>query len=646
MQRWRKSIQFQLTASMGAALLTGSLIIIAIYAFALNRLTDRYLVEQAMPASVEAIRNDLERLLAGPLNAATDIADNTLVGEWLANGEAVAQQPAFIRYLAEIKNRQQALATFIVAKDSGHYFTDQGVSRTLVRSVPENRWFYDFLDSGKARTLDIDVDQTTKVPTLFINQRVEHDGNAVGVAGLGFSLNTLSQLIREFRFGNQGRVYLVSADGKVKVHPEADRNDISSLAEMTGAAPAQALLKANAGLGDTLHFTRNGEDYLALSRPVASLGWMLVGEIPAAEVYGPARQTLTLIGAISLVVVLVFLLFMAWIARGIVRPIRQVTAALVDIGGGQGDLSRRLDEHRENELGDLARGFNRFIESLRLLIGDALQTSEELRRSVKDVTRVVDGTATRAVRQQEMTETVATAVHEMGLTVQEIARNAAEAAVVSHDTHSEATSARTVVGHSIATIEGMSRDIGASASVVEQLAEQIATIERIATTIRAISDQTNLLALNAAIEAARAGESGRGFAVVADEVRTLASRTQGATGEIQAIMGQLRTGAGQAVASIRAGQAATATGVLSSQQTGESLNRIADQVAALTDRNQQVATATEEQSSVTEEINITVQGIADLAQSTVKDVQVCHQDCQALNRYAEHLATQMARFKL
>lgn len=646
MQRWRKSIQFQLTASMGAALLISSLIIIALYAFALNRLSDRYLVEQAMPASVEAIRNDLERLLAAPLNAATAIASNTLVSDWLATGEAASQQAAFIRYLADIKTRQQALSTFIVAKDSGHYFTDQGLNRTLLSGAPENRWFYDFLDSGKARALDIDIDQSTKVPTLFINQRIERDGKALGVAGLGFSLSTLSELIREFRFGSQGRVYLVSADGRIKIHPEANRNDVATLAELTGAAPAQALLKAGAREGEALHFTRDGEDYLALSRPVASLGWVLVGEIPAAEVYGPARQTLTLIGAISLAIVLLFLLFMAWIARGIVRPIRQVTAALVDIGGGQGDLSRRLDAQRENELGDLARGFNRFIESLRQLIGDALQTSEELRRSVRGVAQVVDGTATRAVRQQEMTETVATAVHEMGLTVQEIARNAAEAAGVSHATQQEASSARTVVGQSIATIEGMSHDIGLSAAVVEQLAEQITTIERIATTIRGISDQTNLLALNAAIEAARAGESGRGFAVVADEVRTLAGRTQGATGEIQAIMGQLRTGAAQAVASIRAGQAATRTGVRSSQQTGESLNRIADQVAALADRNQQVATATEEQSSVTEDINVTVQGIADLAQSTVRDVQTCHQDCQALNHYAEHLATQMARFKL
>jgi methyl-accepting chemotaxis protein len=117
---WRKSIQWQLTLSMGAALVISSLIVIAIYAFALNRLTDRYLLQQA---SVEAIRNDLERLLTSPLTAASDIADNTLGEDWLSTGEDSAQQATFVRYLANIQQQHKALTTFIVAKDSGHYFT-------------------------------------------------------------------------------------------------------------------------------------------------------------------------------------------------------------------------------------------------------------------------------------------------------------------------------------------------------------------------------------------------------------------------------------------------------------------------------------------------------------------------------------------
>nr|GFB60574.1 probable chemoreceptor y4fA [Tanacetum cinerariifolium] len=422
---------------MGAALVISSLIVIAIYAFALNKLTDRYLLQQAMPASVEAIRNDLERLLAAPLTAASDIADNTLVSDWLGTGEDAAQQPSFIRYLAKIKDQHNALTTFIVAKDSGHYITNKGADRTLQRGPAENTWFYGFLDSNKQRSLDIDIDATTKVPTLFINQRIEHNGAVVGVAGLGFSMSALSQMVRDFHFGKEGQVYLVSADGKVKVHPNADFNDRETLTQLVGDSAARALLSQTGG-GQALEFERQGHAYVAVAKPVASLGWTLVSEVPLAEVYGPAKDALTTISAISLAVVLCFLGFVAWIARGIVRPIQQVTNALVDIGGGQGDLTRRLDD---------------------------------------------------------------------------------------------------------------------SPGAVENLATQISTIDQVLSVIRSISEQTNLLALNAAIEAARAGEMGRGFAVVADEVRTLAGRTQSATSEIQQMMGELKSGADQAVTSMRAGQA-------------------------------------------------------------------------------------------
>ncbi|MGV8920519.1 MAG: methyl-accepting chemotaxis protein [Pseudomonas sp.] len=642
---WRKSILWQLTLSMGAALVISSLIVIAIYAFALNRLTDRYLLQQAMPASVEAIRNDLERLLASPLTAASDIGDNTLVADWLSAGEDPAQQASFVRYLANIQQQQKALTTFIIAKDSGHYFTNKGVDRTLQRDAPDNAWFYHFLDSGKSRDLEIDIDSSTKVPTLFINQRIESNGKVVGVAGLGFSLSALSDMVRDFHFGEHGQVYLVSPGGKVKVHPNAEFNDRETLEQLVGTASASALLNPAANK-TPVQFERNGEAYVAVAESVSSLGWTLVSEVPLAQVNGPAKEALTIISAISLAVVLCFLGFVIWIARGIVRPIRQVTTALIDIGGGDGDLTRRLDDHRADELGDLARGFNRFIASLRQLIGDALHTSEQLRHSVGDVAQVVDSTSARALQQQQMTDMVATAVHEMGLTVQEIARNAGAAAEVSRTTQDEAQSAKRIVGQSIAHIQSMSDGVGSAAGSVEVLAGKIATIDQVLTVIRSISEQTNLLALNAAIEAARAGELGRGFAVVADEVRTLAGRTQSATTEIQQMVGELKGGADQAVASMRAGQAATGTGVEASRRTGDSLDAIVGHVEELTDRNQQVATATEEQSSVTEEINRNIQGIADLAQSTARDVQNCREDCLKLSEKAEHLASQMARFKL
>ncbi|WP_456107226.1 methyl-accepting chemotaxis protein [Pseudomonas neuropathica] len=241
---------------------------------------------------------------------------------------------------------------------------------------------------------------------------------------------------------------------------------------------------------------------------------------------------------------------------------------------------------------------------------------------------------------------VATAVHEMGLTVQEIAQNAGNAALASQTARDEAMQAREVVGGSIRHIESMSDEIGVAAGAVGELAHQVASIDSVLAVIRGVSEQTNLLALNAAIEAARAGDMGRGFAVVADEVRTLARRTQASTDEIQQMIGSLKQGAENAVSSMRTGQAATGTGVESSQRTGASLTAITGQVERISDMNHQVATATEEQSAVTEEINRNVQGISDLARATAGEVRACREDCQMLQKLADDLARQMGGFKL
>ncbi|MDU9389471.1 methyl-accepting chemotaxis protein [Pseudomonas sp. zfem002] len=645
MQFWRRSIQWQLIASMGAALLVSILIVVGIYTVAVNRLTERYLVDTALPASIEAIRNDIERMLGRPLTAAADIAHNTLLRDWLAAGENPEQAPAFVDYLHALKEQNQAFTALFASTVSNHYYNEKGLDRTLSRDNPKDKWFYGFIDSGDNRMLNIDIDGSTGELALFIDYRVEKDGKLVGIAGLGLRMTEMSELIHNFSFGERGRVMLVRGDGLIQVHPQNEFGGKRHLAEQIGEAAAQAALAPHDGLQSS-RFERDGESFVALSLPLRGLNWHLVAEVPEAQIYAEVHETVWLTSLIGGAVALLSLLLVVLLARGIVRPIRQVTAALVAIGDGGGDLSHRLDDSRRDELGDLARGFNRFLDSQRKLIGEVLGTSEQLRTAVGQVIHVVVSTAERSGKQQEMTEMVATAVHEMGLTVQDIARNAGEAAHASQTARDEALEARQVVQRSIAHIEGMSGEIGTAAAAVSQLAEEVASIDKVLAVIRSISEQTNLLALNAAIEAARAGEMGRGFAVVADEVRTLAQRTQVSTGEIQQMIQRLKQGTGTAVESMHAGQAATGTGVESSQRTGDSLSAITGQVDRISDMNLQVATATEEQSAVTEEINRNVQGISDLARETAAQVQGCREDCAALQRLADDLARQMGGFRL
>ncbi|MBF6037313.1 methyl-accepting chemotaxis protein [Pseudomonas sp. P154a] len=328
---------------------------------------------------------------------------------------------------------------------------------------------------------------------------------------------------------------------------------------------------------------------------------------------------------------------------------------LQQLGGAPAELDRVLNEIAGGNLGvsipqapdKSALGSVRVMtNTLRALIGAITQTSEQLRVAVVQVAQVVEDTAVRASQQHEMTDLVATAVHEMGLTVQEIARNASGAAEASQVAKDEAHQASGIVGESTVHIERMAEEIGIADHSVGELADHVLSIDQVLAVIRGISQQTNLLALNAAIEAARAGESGRGFAVVADEVRTLAGRTQNSTDEIQHMIQGLKLGAETAVNSMRAGQAATQTGVQASQRTNQSLEAIASQIERISDMNSQVATATEEQSSVTEEINRNVQGIADLAHSTSSDSHRCQQDCQTLRRVCDELTLQIGNFRL
>ena len=311
--------------------------------------------------------------------------------------------------------------------------------------------------------------------------------------------------------------------------------------------------------------------------------------------------------------VLCALLAIGAIYLKVIPPLREVRAALEEIGSGDGDLTRRVRYVSADEVGEIVTAFNRFIEVLHDLISRVVQQAAQLSEAATELERIGQHSRENVERQHLEIEQVATAINEMSVTVQEVSRNTSEAAGEAKRVDESAREGRDVVSQAIEAIRALAAELEQTGRVVQELEANSSSIGTVLEVISEIAGQTNLLALNAAIEAARAGEHGRGFAVVADEVRTLAHRTQQSTEEIRQIIERLQAGAKEAVEVMRRGRERAQESVDRSAQADEALQIITTGVSNMAMLNTQIATAAEEQSTVAEEIDRNVTSIAQLS---------------------------------
>ncbi|WP_136523686.1 methyl-accepting chemotaxis protein [Geomonas ferrireducens] len=334
------------------------------------------------------------------------------------------------------------------------------------------------------------------------------------------------------------------------------------------------------------------------------------------------------------------------ITAGITRPLSRMLGMLKDIAEGEGDLTKRLEVGRKDELGEVSTWFNRFIENVHGIVAQLSSNTLQLSASCQQLSSTAVQIATAAEEVASQSGAVATASEEMSATSNDISANCSQAAESSNRASDTARGGAEVVQQTLIGMQKIAERVQESARTVQNLGTRSDEIGAIVGTIEDIADQTNLLALNAAIEAARAGEQGRGFAVVADEVRALAERTTRATKEIGTMIRAIQGDTNGAVTSMKLGVQEVESGMDSSRRSGEALDQILNAIGELTTQIHQIATAAEEQTAVTGEITANIGTITGVVSETANGAHETAREATQMSTLASELQQIVGRFKL
>jgi methyl-accepting chemotaxis protein len=618
-------------------LFAAALIVIA--AFASFTAYNDYLQRNAIRDDLDSYLHEMSDVTAS--NIQTWLSGRILLIENLAQNIAATPDQASVTRLLE----QKALTSTFMASylgDAKGSFIIRPDAKMPDGFDPRVRpWYKGAESSGNATLTEPYIDAASGGLIISIASASRNNGQNVGVVGGDLSLQTIIDNLKTVDFDGMGYAYLVSADGKILVHPDK----ALVMKTLTDAYP-QNTPKISDQISEV---EVDGHTRIVTFTPIKglpSVNWYVAVSVDKDQAYSMLSNFRTSAVIATVIAVVFIIALLSMLIRLLIQPLHVMTRAMEDIADGEGDLTKRLTIQNQDEFGILGTAFNRFVERIHGSIREVSSATEHVNEVALRVVSASNSSMVNSDEQSSRTNSVAAAINQLGAAAQEIARNAAQASHQASDARGLAEDGQQVVDRSIAAMNRLSDLLSTSSNNIESLNSKTVNIGQILEVITSISQQTNLLALNAAIEAARAGEAGRGFAVVADEVRNLAHRTQESAQQVQTMIEELQVGARASVTTMNDSQRHSQESVEIANQAGERLNSVTLRIGEIDGMNQSVATATEEQTAVVESINVDITEINTLNQEGVENLQSTLRACSDLERQAARLKQLVGSFRI